>query len=250
MRTRRHIPCFLAVLPFLISAADPAPAISQTVPEFCASLQQFAEEQSRQFGPLPKGCRINIDKGYDLAADYIDHAVDGSRWLSLSLRVDFEFLHGDASALWIHLSAFDGLAHSVMGTKPQAVFDGMSTLIKSLARAAVKGEIREGTFFDGHADKANLMMVTDGKVVVAAAGADVKDINKMKHTRDKKAGGEVATWRRILGLSLQVFGAGAQGYANAYRGPSNPQWQSQPVYSAPRTCYTNFIGTTAFTNCY
>jgi hypothetical protein len=50
-----------------------------------------------------------------------------------------------------------------------------------------------------------------------------------------------------LGLSLQAFAAGAQGYANAYQvPPGNNSVQRNPA----RTCYTNFIGDTAFTNCY
>ena len=124
--------------------------------------------------------------------------------------------------------------------------------------------------------------IDNGKIWLHSASADVSDIDQMQRVgpvyaalaqqardsapaekdgstlpqaedppgRESKASDRVPAWRRILGLSLQVFGAGAQGYANAYRGPNTPQGQSQPPYSAPKTCYTNFIGATAFTNCY
>lgn len=241
---------FILPLVLTVSGAAFCQTAPQLTAEICGELQHAAEEYQRQFGPLPTGCRINIDRGYDLAVDYIEHSIDGTRSMSLSLRADFEFLNGDASALWLHLSAFDGLSHLALGTKPQAVFDGLSTLIKSLAVADLKGNLHQGAYFEGHADKAYLLAMTDGKVVAASAGAEIKDIDRMKRARGNRSGDQVPTWRRILGLSLQVFGAGAQGYANAYRGPNTPQWQSQPVHSAPKTCYTNFIGSVAYTNCY
>jgi hypothetical protein len=163
-----------------------------------------------------------------------------------------QLFNGEASALWLHLSAFDNLSYAALGTRPQAVFDGLTELLKDMCSKEMNGGISGVTTFGGKTDNASLEVAADpdNGIIVIAAYADVKAIDKMSHLPQSKTDGHVPTWRRILGLSLQVFGAGAQGYANAYRGPNNPQWQSQPLYSAPKTCYTNFIGATAFTNCY
>jgi hypothetical protein len=213
----------------------------------CAAIQPTAVENGRRFEVTqPGACQVNIDTGYDLFVMYDD------RSLHLALGVNFGLLNGDASAFWLHLSAFDNLVHSALGTKPQAVFDNLAKLAKAFAQKASKGGLPPGTFFDGKTDRA-LLTVTGSEttqIIILGASADVRNIDKMTHSAGNKTSDGVPTWRRVLALSLQVFGAGAQGYANAYQGSNAPQWQSQPLYSAPKTCYTNFIGTTAFTNCY
>jgi hypothetical protein len=248
MRTRRKISC-LAVLPFLIGAAA-APALSQTAPqrsdELCAALQQTAVEQARKFTVTRAGaCRVNIDTGYDFFVNYDEQT------LHLGLVIDAGLLNGDASALWLRISAFDNLAHAALGTRPQATFDELNKLIKTLAKDALKrGQF--STMFYSKSDKAVLGAkgYADSQIILMAS-AHVKDIDSMRKKQVSDAAGEVPTWRRILGLSLQAFGSGAQGYANAYSANRNStQWQAQPVSRAPRTCYTNFIGATAFTNCY
>jgi hypothetical protein len=192
------------------------------------------------------GCDVKIDTGYYLIVAHEKQS------LHLVMGIATQLLNGEASALWLHLSAFDNLSYAALGTRPQAVFDGLTELLKDMCSKEMNGGISGVTTFGGKTDNASLEVAADpdNGIIVIAAYADVKAIDKMSHLPQSKTDGHVPTWRRILGLSLQVFGAGAQGYANAYRGPNNPQWQSQPLYSAPKTCYTNFIGATAFTNCY
>ena len=244
-KPRKHVLPVFALL--LASAPVFSQTASQRSDELCAAIQPIALENGRSFEVTrPGACRVSIDTGYDLFVMYDD------RSLHLALGVNGGLLKGDASALWLHLSAFDNLVHSALGTKPQDVFDNLGKLARALVQKASKGGLPPGTFLDGKADRA-LLSVTGNEnavVIIFGASADVRDIDKMKRNGGSKASDGVPTWRRILALSLQVFGAGAQGYANAYRGPNAPQWQSQPLYSAPKTCYTNFIGSTAFTNCY
>jgi hypothetical protein len=192
------------------------------------------------------GCDVKIDTGYYLIVAHEKQS------LHLVMGIATQLLNGEASALWLHLSAFDNLSYAALGTRPQAVFDGLTELLKDMCSKEMNGGIGGVTTFGSKTDNASLEVAADpdNGMIVIAAYADVKAIDKMSHLPQSKTDGHVPTWRRILGLSLQVFGAGAQGYANAYRGPNNPQWQSQPLYSAPKTCYTNFIGATAFTNCY
>ena len=248
MRTRRQISC-LAVLPFLIAAA--APALSQTAPqrsdELCATLQQTATEKARKFTvPRAGACMVNIDTGYDFFVNYDEQT------LHLGLVIEAGLLNGDASALWLRISAFDNLSHAALGTRPQKTFDELNKLIKTLAKDALKrGQF--STMLHSRSDKAVLGATgyNDSQIILLMASAYVKDIDSMKKKQVSDAAGEVPTWRRILGLSLQAFGSGSQVYANAYTANRNStQWQAQPVSSAPRTCYTNFIGNTAYTNCY
>lgn len=109
-------------------------------------------------------------------------------------------------------------------------------------------------------DTAQLAMVAafadaQGRITILAA-ADLRDIEKMKRDRDleairgetkfnrqeeQAAAGEVSGWRKVLSLSLLAFAAGAKGYTDAYQAAQ----QRRPV-----TCYTNFMGRTAVTNCY
>jgi hypothetical protein len=198
-----------------------SPVFSQTAPqrseELCVAIQPTALENARrfEFDVMRSGaCRVNIDNGYDLFVTYDDRA------LHLAIGVNLGLLNGDASAFWLHLSAFDNLVHSALGTKPQAVFDNLAKLAKALAQKASKGGLPPGTFFDGKTDRA-LLSATGNEatqIIIFGAYADVRDIDKMKRSGGTKASDGVPTWRRILALSLQVFGAGAQGYANAYRG--------------------------------
>ena len=266
-KSRKHV---LPVFALLVASA---PVFSQTASQLsnglCAEIESNALENGRLFevfkppvgSRLTGGCRASAD-GYFLSV------TNSERILHLALGFNVGLLSADASAFWLRLSAFDNLTHAALGTKPKSVFDGLGKLAKALALKAVKEELRPDTLFSGKADRA-FLVATGGsdndKIVLLGAYADVSDIDEMKRggeqdsplppvsfppVRESKASDGVPTWRRILALSLQVLGAGAQGYANAYRGPNAPQWQSQPLYSAPKTCYTNFIGNTAFTNCY
>jgi hypothetical protein len=222
-------------------------AFRQTAPqrseELCATLQQTASEKGRAFYkdvPSVGACRMNIDTGYDLFVTYTDQTLD------LGLRVDAALLR-DADAFWLRLSALDNLAHPALGTKQQAIFDGLNRLVKKLAQQQLAHGITKDILYD-RAQKATLAAGTpvDAPVLVLMASAKVRDIDEMKRSMERRATGEIPSWRKILSMSLLAFGAGAQGYANAYRPPQ----QTFPTFSSPRTCYTNFIGKTAFTNCY
>jgi hypothetical protein len=236
------------VLTLLVLAASPLfcqPA-PQRSDELCLTLQQTAVEQKRKFTVTrPGACSLNLDAGYDFFVGYDERA------LYLYLKIDARLLNGDASALWLRMSAFDNLAHTALWTRPQAVFDALNKSIKTLAKDMLEQGKVDATI-QNKMDGVYIMAKGDqaAQVIILSAAASVKDIDRMKKRRASEASGEVSTWRRILGASLAAFGEGAQGYANAYRGPSTPQWQSQPMYHAPKTCYTNFIGGTAFTNCY
>ena len=239
------------LLPFFALLVASAPVFSQTAiqrsTELCAAMQPIAAENGQRFQMGPNGgCDVKIDTGYYLIVAHEKQS------LHLVMGIATQLFNGEASALWLHLSAFDNLSYAALGTRPQAVFDGLTELLKDMCSKEMNGGISGVTTFGGKTDNASLEVAADpdNGIIVIAAYADVKAIDKMSHLPQSKTDGHVPAWRRILGLSLQVFGAGAQGYANAYRGPNNPQWQSQPLYSAPKTCYTNFIGATAFTNCY
>ena len=230
------------------------PALAQTAPqrsnELCSALREIAAENGRKFSPMrPGSCSFTLDTGYDLLVSY------NERSLNVTMMVGVNLLNGDASALWLHLSTLDGLAHVALGTKLQAVFDESSRLLKEITLAQSKPGNHGYVSLNGKADKAllsadHLAIPYAMDVIDIDVAADVKDIDRMARAREREASGELPAWRRVLGLSLQAFGAGAQAYVNAYRGASAPQWQTQPIYTAPKTCYTNFLGPTMFTNCY
>jgi hypothetical protein len=183
---------------------------------------------------------MNLDTGYDLFVDY------SAQSLHLGLRVDAALLK-DADAFWLRLSALDNLANPALGTRQQSIFDGLNRLAKKFAQQQIAHGIKADMLYD-KAQKAILAVGTPAvsPVLILMASAKVRDIDEMKRSTERRDDGEIPSWRKILSMSLLAFGAGAQGYANAYRPPQHPV----SVYSSPRTCYTNFIGRTAFTNCY
>jgi hypothetical protein len=237
------------VAPFLMLSigayGQPAPARSDGL---CTALRQAASDGGFEFKTTyPGACAANIDTGYKLLVDYSEQT------LHLGLSVDPVLLNGDASAFWLRLSAFDNLVHSAFGTKQQTVFDEMNRLARKIAQQAVATKTAPSQGVQSRADKATLSVsIGNSGVLILVASAYVKDIDKMKQERSGESDGQIASWRRILGLSLQAFAAGAKGYSDSYqRAHQNaPQQPVQPIYRAPRTCYTNLIGTTAFTNCY
>jgi hypothetical protein len=245
---------------FLPASILTAPVFCQTAPqrseELCATLQQSASENGYSFRVTEPGfCAAEIDKGYTILVSYIKEG------LSVGLVIDVGALNGDAGALWLRLSTFDNLASLALGTKQQAVFDKAIKLQLEAAKEILP-LVQQGQFnaVKEHHDTAQLALVAafanaQGRVTILA-GADTKDIDKMKLDRqietireeaklnrqeEQAASGEVAGWRKVLALSLLTFAAGAKGYTNAYQGAQ----QRRPV-----SCYTNFQGRTALTNCY
>jgi hypothetical protein len=184
---------------------------------------------------------MNIDTGYDLFVAY------GEQKLFLGLRVDAARLQ-DANAFWLRLSALDNLAYPALGTKQQSIFDGLNPLVKKLAQEQLAHGIKPDTMVFGKAGKVRLSVSIPAAapILVLMASADVHDIDGMKRSAECGASGHIASWRKILAMSLLAFGNAAQAYGSAYRPPA----QTLPAYSASRTCYTNLVGATAFTNCY
>lgn len=228
---------FLALLCCMPMFCQPAPQRSE---ELCATLQQTAAEKGRTFEkdvPHAGACRMNLDTGYDLFVSY------GEQTLALGLRVNAVTLQ-DANAFWLRLSALDNLAGPALGTKQQGVFDGLNKLAKKFARQQLAHGVKIDMQYD-RIQRASLAVgiPSDGPFLIFMASAKVHDIDEMKRLAKRRDEGDIAPWRKILSTSLAAFGAGAQGYANGYR-------QAMPIYTAPRTCYTNFMGNMALTNCH
>ncbi|MGH9342461.1 MAG: hypothetical protein ACRD19_01655 [Terriglobia bacterium] len=219
--------------------AQPAPARSDGL---CTALRKTASERALKFTVTsPGACMLGIDKGYNLVVSY------NREILNAALGVNAVLLNGNASAFWLRLSAFDNLVHLALGTKQEIVFDQMNKLASKMARESLTGKLAPGQMIHSKAEKATLGAVYEKGIIFLIASADVKDIDAMKRKlrhRDQKS-----TLRRVLSLSLQAFAAGAQGYAREQRSRQRLYVQ-QPIYSAPRTCYTNFLGNTVFTSCY
>ena len=234
---------FIFVALIGLGSGQPAPQRSN---ELCSLLKQSALEQSKQFIPddHPGACRMGIDYGYTFFVDYSD------RRLYVGLTVIPALFNGNSNAFWLRLSALDNLAHSALGTRQQIVFDGLNTLSKKLAAQQLKhgtqgtGLLKDTGLQRSRAQRAELgARFSSHGIIVLMASADSKDIDKMKNETV-----EVSSWRRILGLSLQAFAAGAQSSSQAYSSyaASSPQRTLTPI----RSCYTNFLGAAAVTTCY
>jgi hypothetical protein len=234
-----------AIVFFSLVSMLAAPVFCQTAPqrseELCATLQQSASENGYSFRLTQPGfCAAEIDKGYTVLVSYIKEAV------SVGLVIDVGVLNGDADAFWLRLSTFDNLASLALGTKQQAVFDKANKLQLQAAKAILP-LVQQGqpdAVKEFH-DTVQLALVTafadaKGRITILA-GADTKDIDKMKGQKEQVAGGGIASWRKVLALALLTFAAAARGYTNAYQAAQ----QRRPV-----TCYTNFQGITALTHCY
>lgn len=235
---------FCSSLPILLCVVlplycQPAPKRSE---DLCNILQQSAGDKGLAFRTTkPGACLLTIDEGYDFFVDYTD------QFLHLSLSVDAMLLNGDAGAFWLRLSAFDNLAHTALGTPQQIVFDELNKLAKKIAMQVVETKQATPGLLHGKAGKATLggRMREDG-VLFLMASARVRDIDEMRRKAVRQtASGGVSGWRRILGLSLQAFAAGAQGYANSHQA----SLARQPLYRSSRTCYTSYLGDIAFTDC-
>jgi hypothetical protein len=162
--------------------------------------------------------------------------------------VQFSFLD-DVSAFWLRLSALDNLCHSALGTKQQAVFDELNRLAKQVSKEMAplmqQGvEDAERQRF-GKAQRAALLVSGTSRLIHLQASAFTKDIDKMKRDRKREASGEIPTWRKVLVIALQAFAAGAKGYGEAYRA----RYENPRRYRV-KSCYTNFAGQWAFTQCY
>ena len=161
-------------------------------------------------------------------------------------------LKGSASAFWLRLSTLDNLVATAFQTRQRTVFDEFNRLVaKDLGPYLMKHNAVPANMLRSRTQKVVLGVNMDPKtaIIVLIASAHVNDIEKMEQARKRESSGGVSTWRKILALSLQSFAAGAKGYSDAY---ANSQRAAPPqtVFNSRRTCYTNFIGGTAFTNCY
>lgn len=219
---------------------------------------------------------MNLDEAYALFVDYTPQTVH------IGMTFDPVMLKGDASAFWLRLSTLDNLVQSAFQTKQRTVFDELNRLVaKELGPYLMKHNAVPENMLHGRTQKVLLGVSMDPKTAIIAliASADVKDIDKMQNARNKataggiekvesapnrkaagnttkaestrntRASGEIAAWRKILGGALVAFGNGAQAYAATARAQASAQ-PRVTIYNAPRTCYTNFMGGTAFTNCY
>jgi len=229
----------------MLTTVSAIPVFCQTAPrrseELCASLKQTAEENGKHFKvTAPGACLAEIDTGYNLIVTY------SGENLHVGLMQTF-LTNGDPSAFWLRLSALDNLANIALGTKQREVFDGLNKMAVETAKEMLplvrNGDATAKMDKHGSAGKAILGVYANTSSVVLMASASMKDIDKMKRSsqQEAEAGGDVARWRKVLSLSLLAFAAGAKGYTNAYQAAQ----QRRPV-----TCYTNFMGRTAVTNCY
>jgi len=236
--------CFFVV--FLLCGAL-TPVFGQTAPqrsdELCTALKQTASENGKNFTvTAPGACLAEIDTGYNLLVTY-----NGEN-LHVGLVQTF-LVNGDPSAFWLRLSMLDNLANVALGTKERTVFDELNRLAKQAANEMLplirQGDANAKKELHGVAQKATLGVFADTKGVVLMASANMKDIDKMKRSRQQEsvAGGDVARWRKVLALSLLTFAAGAKGYTDAYQ--RSVQTQRRPV-----TCFTNFFGNYASTSCH
>jgi hypothetical protein len=236
-------------LVFLVLAlfAPVTVAFGQTAPqrseELCSALKQSAENAGNTFAVTkPGACRMRLDNAYALFVDY------SAQTLHIGMTFNPAILQGDASAFWLRLSALDNLVETALHTKPRVVFDELNRLVvKELAPYLMKHNAVPDKMLHAQTDKVTLgvNMNPDTAIIALIASAGVNDIDRMQQARRRAATGGVATWRKILGLSLQAFAAGAKGYADGLA--SQP---SQTVVNSRRTCFTNFIGNTVVTNCY
>src|SRR5260370_39762073 len=89
-------------------------------------------------------------------------------------------LKGEGSEFWLRLSAFDNLAHVALGTKQQAVFDGMNKLAKKHAEQ-LQRTINDKPMHS-KVQKVMLGAIADPKsnTIMYLASAEVKEIDKMK----------------------------------------------------------------------
>jgi hypothetical protein len=230
---------------FLLASLLTEPVFCQTAPErsneLCEGLKQTASENGKNFTVIaPGACLAEIDTGYNLMVTYKDE--------NLHVGLVQTFLdNGNPSAFWLRLSMLDNLANVALGTKQRTVFDGLNKLAKQAANEMLplirQGDADAKRELHGSAEKATLGVFANTKSVVLMASANMKDIDKMKRSQQQEttAGGDVSRWRRILSLALLSFAAGAKGYTNGYQAAQ----QRRPV-----SCYTNFQGRTAITNCY
>lgn len=230
--------------------SQPAPQRSD---ELCASLKESSATSGKEFKAYkPGACMMNIDTGYNLFVDYTPDT------LMVSLSANPVLLNGDAGAFWLRLSAFDNLAHTALETPQRVVFDEVNKLAIKLSKqelqgicgtpspcdaSTAKGSLRTLMLFS-KADRATVSAREDGKsaVFLYMASATVNNIEKMSSRSDLPPNGRPAAWRSILALSLQAFAEGAQSYAR------NAQAR-QPIYRTSQSCWTNFVGRFAFTNC-
>jgi len=237
--------CFGVAL-FILGSVLATPVFCQTAPqrsdELCTALKQTASENNQSFKfTAPGACLAEIDTGYNLEVAY------SGEILHVGLVQTF-LENGDPRAFWLRLSMLDNLANVALGTKQRGVFDGLNKLAKQAADEMLP-LIRQGNAgakiqLHGSAEKATLGVFADTKSVMLVASANMKDIDKMKRSRQQEtvASSDVARWRKVLALSLLAFAAGAKGYTDAYQ--RSLQTQRRPV-----TCYTNFFGSHASTTC-
>jgi hypothetical protein len=200
-----------------------------------------ASENGRNFTvTAPGACLAEVDTGYNLVVAY------KGEYLHVGLMQTF-LDNGDPNAFWLRLSMLDNLANVALGTKQRVVFDKLNKLAKQAANELLplirQGNANARIELHGSSEKATLGVFAGSKSLVLMASANMKDIDKMKRRQQENAaaGTDVARWRKVLALSLLSFAAGAKGYTDAYQRTQ----QHRPV-----SCYTNFQGRTALTNCY
>jgi len=220
-------------------------------------LKESSASSGREFKAYkPGACMMNIDTGYNLFVDYSPDI------LTVSLSVNPVLLNGDAGAFWLRLSAFDNLAHTALATPQRIVFDEVNKLAIKLSKQELQdicgkpspcdasvatGNLRDLVLY-AKADRATVSAREDAKsaMFLFMASATVSDIEKMSSRYKSVPNGRPAAWRGILALSLQAFANGAQASARSYRDYAQAR---QPIYQTSRTCYTNFVGRFAITNC-
>lgn len=223
----------------------PKLAYSQAAPqrsaELCSVLQKVTQETSTYFaytGPGECSAAPSLN-GYSVLVDYHENV------LYLGLVVDITGQHKvglaeplkDPNTFWFSLSVFDNLAHIALGTKDQDVFEALNKLAQQALQQ--KGHVQ----LYGSTQRAKLQAASDsGEPLFLMVSANTKDIDKMKRSEQRKKSGEAAGWEKVLALSLQAFSAGAKGYAATYQ-------QNQSQARNPTSCYTNFLGNSAITNC-
>jgi hypothetical protein len=107
-KSRKHV---LPVFALLVASV---PVFSQTAlqraNELCATIQQqVAAEKDKSFQMSRAGdCHFKIDTGYILLVTHEKQS------LRIVMGFNAVLLNGDASALWLHLSAFDNLSYAAL----------------------------------------------------------------------------------------------------------------------------------------
>src|ERR1035441_2112788 len=155
-KSRKHL------LPFFALLVASAPVFSQTAiqrsTELCAAMQPIAAENGQRFQMGPNGgCDVKIDTGYYLIVAHEKQS------LHLVMGIATQLFNGEASALWLHLSAFDNLSYAALGTRPQAVFDGLTELLKDMCSKEMNGGISGVTTFGGKTDNASLEVAAEDR---------------------------------------------------------------------------------------